>query len=123
MGSANPFPDRNKNQFSSIGQNSVCLFQGKSNVFAEGLLVSKRTITVSSNAESSFRKLHIQVFHKRINANFVLPYICKFLLYLCHKILVNVKLDVSGYQSIIFQGCRLYLSSSLLMAQFTQNWQ
>ena len=40
-----------------------------------------------------------RVFHKHtklaINANFVFPYICSFLHYLCLKMLVNEKLDIS----------------------------
>ena len=39
-----------------------------------------------------------------ITVNFVLAYICSFLLYLHYTMLANVKLDVSGYKNIIFQG-------------------
>ena len=53
-----------------------------------------------------------EFFHKRTNigiiVKFLFPCICKFLLYLHHMILVNVKLDVSGYKRIIFQGCRFH---------------
>ena len=39
-------------------------------------------------------------------ANFVILYIFSFILYLQHIMLVNVKLDVSRYKRIIFQGRR-----------------
>ena len=32
-------------------------------------------------------------------------------------VLVNTKLDISGHNWVIFRGCRLYWSSSFLMAQ------
>ena len=34
----------------------------------------------------------------------VFPYICSFLLYSNHIVLVNTKLDITGYKGIIFQG-------------------
>ena len=37
--------------------------------------------------------------------------------------LVNVKLDVSWYKTITFQGCSLHWSYSILMAQLKQSWQ
>ena len=52
-----------------------------------------------------------------IIANFVLKYICSFLHVLDHIMLVNVKLDVSGYNRFIFRVCRLHWSCSFLMAQ------
>ena len=55
-------------------------------------------------------------------ANFVFLYISSSLLYLHHIMLVNVRLDVSGYNGIIFQGCRLYYSSSFLMVQLERSW-
>ena len=57
-----------------------------------------------------------------IIANFVLPYICSFLPYLQHMMLVNMQLDISGYNRITFQGCRLHWYSSFLMAQ-NGSWQ
>ena len=45
-----------------------------------------------------------------IIVNFVFSYICSFLLYLKHIILVNVKLDTCGDKRITFQGCELYWS-------------
>ena len=56
-------------------------------------------------------------------ANFVILYIFSFILYLQHIMLVNVKLDVSRYKRIIFQGHRLHWSSSFLMAQLKWSWQ
>ena len=42
-----------------------------------------------------------------IIANFVFPYICSFLHYLHHIMIVNEKLEVSGCKRIIFQGYKL----------------
>ena len=73
-----------------------------------------------------------RVFHKHtklaiqcivIIANSVFPYICSFLLYLYCMVLVNVKLDVSRNERITFQGCRLYWSRYLSMAQLNCSWQ
>ena len=35
----------------------------------------------------------------------------------------NVKLDVSGFKGIMFQGCRFPWSSSFSIAQLKQSWQ
>ena len=56
-------------------------------------------------------------------ANFVSLHICSLLRYLHHMILINVKLNVTGYQRIPFQGCRFHESSSFLMAQLKWSWQ
>ena len=65
--------------------------------------------------------------HKNDNmgiiANFVFPYICHFLLYLYHMIILNVQLDISECKSSTFQGCKLHLSSSFRMAQPKRNRQ
>ena len=37
-----------------------------------------------------------------INVNFVFPYLCSFLLYWHHMMLINVKLDITGFNSITF---------------------
>ena len=37
--------------------------------------------------------------------------------------LVNVKLDVSGFRRIIFQGYKLHWFSSFVMARLKQSWQ
>ena len=58
-----------------------------------------------------------------IIVNFVLRYICSFLLYLQHMVLVNMKIDISGFNSITFQGCRLRWSSYFLMVKVKQSWQ
>ena len=42
-----------------------------------------------------------------IIANFVFPYICSFLHYLQHIMIVNEKLEVSGCKRIIFQSYKL----------------
>ena len=52
-----------------------------------------------------------------IITSFVFPYISNFLLYLCHKMFVNMKLDISGCKSSTFQGYRIYWSSCFPMAQ------
>ena len=62
----------------------------------------------------SHTKLGILALH--CIANFVFPYNCRLLLYF----LINVKLDVTGYKIIAFQGCRLHQSCSFLMAQLKQ---
>ena len=56
-----------------------------------------------------------------IIVNFVFPYIFCFLFYLQHMMLVNVKLDISGYNNITFKGYRLHWTSSFLMAHLKQN--
>ena len=48
---------------------------------------------------------------------------CSFILNICHSIVVNIKLYISGYKRIIVQGCRLCWSCSFLMAQLKQSWQ
>ena len=64
---------------------------------------------------SKFQKLYSGFSQTRkidIIANFVLPYICSSHLYLHHVLLVDVKLDVSGYKlQIIFQSCIVHCSS------------
>ena len=52
--------------------------------------------------------------------NFVFQYIWSFLHYLHNMTLVNVKLNVSGYNRIIFQNCNLHWSHSFLMVR--QKW-
>ena len=65
------------------------------------------------------------LFHKRhnisINANFVFPYTCSFLLYLYQIMLVNVELDINRYKRITFQGCRFNWSFSFLMTQLKRS--
>ena len=34
-----------------------------------------------------------------------------------------MKLDISGYNGITFQGCKLHWNSSFLMGQPKQSWQ
>ena len=52
---------------------------------------------------------------------FVFPYICNFLLYLQHMILVNAKLNICGYKRITFEGCRFRWLSSFLMGQLKRS--
>ena len=54
-------------------------------------------------------------------AKFLFPY--SFLPYLQHMMLVNVRLDISWHKRIIFQGYKLYWSSSFLMTQLKLSWQ
>ena len=56
-------------------------------------------------------------------AYFVFPYVCSFLLYLQHVMLVNAILNISGYNRITFKGYRLHWSSSFLMRQLKRSWQ
>ena len=59
-----------------------------------------------------------------IIANFVFPFFCNFLLYLQHDMmLVKMRLDISKYNGIAIQGCRLHWSSTFLIAQLKRNWQ
>ena len=44
-------------------------------------------------------------------------------LYLQHMMLVNMKINISGFNRIIFQGCRLHWFSSFLMAKLKRCWQ
>ena len=65
--------------------------------------------------------------HKIGNAgiivNFVFPYICSFLPCLQHMILANIKLDISKFNWITFQDCKLHWSSSFLITQLKRSWQ
>ena len=71
----------------------------------------------------------IRNFHKytKLVILAVLPtlyfHICSFLLYFEQMMLVNAKLDTSGYNRIIFQSSRLHWSSSCLMGQMKWSWQ
>ena len=50
-------------------------------------------------------------------------YTCSIFPCLYHIILLNVKLDISGYERIKFQGHMLHRSSSFLMLQLKWSWQ
>ena len=56
-------------------------------------------------------------------ANFVLVYICSFLLYFEINMSVNVKIDLCGYKRITFQGCKLHWPSWFQMPQLKWSWQ
>ena len=71
---------------------------------------------------SSFSQTH-KIGNIDIFANSVFPHIWSFLPYLYHLLLINVKLNISGKKSIIFQDCRLHWCSSFLMTQLKQSWQ
>ena len=68
------------------------------------------------------RIVHIANHHLWNILTFIFPYICNLLLHLHHMMLVNVKIDVSGYEKITIQGYRLHWFSSFLMAQWKQSW-
>ena len=72
--------------------------------------------------QSGFSQTH-KIGNIDIIANFTFPYICSFLLYLQHMMLINVILDIRGCNRSTFEGCRLYWSSSFLKAWLKQNWQ
>ena len=67
--------------------------------------------SVKIKTQSGFSLRH-KIGCDDIIANFVFPYICTFLPYLHHMVLVNVKLDVSGYKRSIFQGCIIHSFSN-----------
>ena len=51
------------------------------------------------------------------------PYICSFLLNMCHVILVNVKLYISMYRRVIFQGYRFFGILIISSGTAKQSWQ
>ena len=57
-----------------------------------------------------------------INANFVLLYICSFLLDLHQMGFTNVKFNINGFWSYVFWSCYLHWSGSFLMTEPKQNW-
>ena len=59
----------------------------------------------------SFAYAHKKIGNIGINANFVFPRNCSFLLYWHQKMLLNVKLDISLHKSILFHGSSLHWSS------------
>ena len=69
----------------------------------------------------SFSQTH-KIGNIGIVCNFVLPYIyiCSFLLYLQHMMLVNMKTDISGCKRITFQSYRLHWFSSFLIKQLNE---
>ena len=71
---------------------------------------------------SSFSQRH-QIGNINIIANFVFPYICSFLSYLQHMMILKVKLNISGKKRIIFNGCKLHWFSLFLVVQLEWNWQ
>ena len=60
---------------------------------------------------------NVQIGNIGIFANFVFSCIYNSLPYLQYIMLVNMKLDISGRNSITFQGYRFHWSSSFLMTQ------
>ena len=65
---------------------------------------------------SGFSQTH-KIGNIAIIANFVFPQTSSFLLYLQRMLLLNMTLDISGYNMIIFQGCKLSWYSSFVMEQ------
>ena len=53
----------------------------------------------------------------------VFQYTCSFLLYSNCIVLVNAKLDITGYERITFQGWILWWCSKFQMAQLKHKWQ
>ena len=72
---------------------------------------SALNVRMSFVLQSGFSQTH-KTGNVGINTNFEFPYIQY--LHLYHMLFVNIKLDVSRYESIIFEGCRLHWSSSFL---------
>ena len=52
----------------------------------------------------------------------VFPYICSFLLYSNCIVLVNAKLDITGYKRITYQDWILWCYSRFQMAQLKHKW-
>ena len=59
---------------------------------------------------SGFSQTH-KIGNCGIITNFVFPYICNLLHYLHPMMLVNMKLDATGYKRITFQSSRLHRPS------------
>ena len=51
------------------------------------------------------------------------PYICSFLRNMCHVIVVNVKLYISMYRRVIFQGYRFFGILIISSGTAKQSWQ
>ena len=73
-------------------------------------------------SDSIFSETH-KIDNNGSNANFVFPHICSFNHYLQHMVLANVKLNVSGYKRITFQGRSFYWSRIFSMEQPKWSWQ
>ena len=58
---------------------------------------------------SGFSQTH-KIGNIGIIANFIIPYICTFLLFY-HMMLVNLKINVSGSKRMTFQGCKCHWSN------------
>ena len=58
-----------------------------------------------------------------IIANFVVPFVCNFLLYVQHKMLANERINISGNKRVTYQGCGVYWFSSFPMVQLKRSWQ
>ena len=66
---------------------------------------SQEGCLVRGGVETPPGRLVLRVVRILLECILVFPHICSFLPYLHHMILVNRKLDVSGYKCITFQGC------------------
>ena len=71
---------------------------------------------------SKFSQMHDIGYSGNI-AICVFPYICSFLFYSNGIILVNTKLDITGYKRITYQDWLLQWSSKFQMAQLRHKWQ
>ena len=69
-----------------------------------------------------FHKMH-NIGNNGINANFVLIYICSFLLHLHQMGFANVKFNINGFWSYVFWSCHLYWSCTFLMTEPKNKWQ
>ena len=58
---------------------------------------SRGELPVRSLQHSGFSQTH-KIGNIGIISNFLFPYICSFLLYLHHMMIVNVTLDITGYK-------------------------
>ena len=96
--------------YQTINYHNMVFFRSNDNQFS----------CTADNLLDFFNRVFLQI-HKLvnigINANFVFPYIHSFLLYLYHMMLVDVKLNVSGYKLIPYQCRILHWSCSFPIAQ------
>ena len=106
---------------------SMCRYQCKSrekhgNVQFSSRFFSKHKTSLSIVPFGFFTRHRIA--NIGIIANFVLWKLYRFfLLYFWNILLVNMKINIRGFNRITFQGCRLHWSSSFLMAKLKRSWQ
>ena len=73
-------------------------------IFTVQFLSRPQEVRKNVSVIRGFHKMHknVNIDNIDINVNFVFPYLCSFLLYWHHMMLINVKLDLTGFGSITF---------------------